>query len=336
LNLFLIGAGFNIDATLEASPVIGAYHHDKIDCGYPLVADVLRLCFGLEELPAGKSVEDLFSDAKRNDNSKPMDVLGRKLMDADGWIARKLAFSSASNSYQKFFEKFSDTHFLTFNYDSLPEIFLSRLGRWYAKDGYGVPVETQLRFGVSLPPNAKSTSWVLHLHGSSCVYTTEFDIVGNPFEVLARLEHREARHEFDPLAISDCFTLYGRMMSNTGFVSTGERVIAPLPDKSPELNEVFPRQTYAKALPLVHEAGTLVAVGYSFSVHDRVSYDPILQALMDSTDRTLFIVSPQAHALAVRIGQEYPRIEVKPIEKTFGMWATDDFSPLRGKQKSSC
>jgi hypothetical protein len=54
MNLFLLGAGFDIDATREASPI---YHN----CSYPLIADVLKLCFGLETLPPGKSVEDLFA-----------------------------------------------------------------------------------------------------------------------------------------------------------------------------------------------------------------------------------------------------------------------------------
>jgi len=50
----ILGAGFNIDATREAGPVdsnsihFGRY---QIDCGYPLVADVRKLCFGLDKLP---------------------------------------------------------------------------------------------------------------------------------------------------------------------------------------------------------------------------------------------------------------------------------------------
>jgi hypothetical protein len=53
-DLFLLGAGFNIDATHEAGPVYGNSiyaGHYRIDCGYPLVADVLKLCFRLDRLP---------------------------------------------------------------------------------------------------------------------------------------------------------------------------------------------------------------------------------------------------------------------------------------------
>jgi len=35
----------------------------KVD-SYPLIADVLKLSFGLDALPTGKSVEDLFADAQ--------------------------------------------------------------------------------------------------------------------------------------------------------------------------------------------------------------------------------------------------------------------------------
>ena len=72
LSLFLLGAGFNIDATREAGAVCGTSIHVgpyQIDCGYPLVADVLKLCFGLDNVPTGKSVEDLFAEALQAGNT---------------------------------------------------------------------------------------------------------------------------------------------------------------------------------------------------------------------------------------------------------------------------
>jgi hypothetical protein len=66
--LFLLGAGFNIDANREVGPVRNSYYGNQIDCGYPMVSDVLKLCFGIDKPPGGKSVEDLFADAsQRND-----------------------------------------------------------------------------------------------------------------------------------------------------------------------------------------------------------------------------------------------------------------------------
>jgi hypothetical protein len=332
MSLFLIGAGFNIDATREAGPVYGNsiyIGHHQIDCGYPLVADVLKLCFGLDELPTGKSVEDLFSDALQLGNYKPMERLVDRLMAADYYLAHKLATSEQSDSYWKFFEKFDGSQFLTFNYDSLPEIFLSQTGRWYPEDGYGVAVATRLAFGVKLSANEKSASLVIHLHGSACVYTIESEIVGNPVGGIAQLVHRaEPLYAFDPDSTSHCFPRYDRVVSSTGHIRIDERVIAPVPDKSEGLKEAFIRQSYAKALPLVRQAGSLIALGYSFSPYDRVSYNPVLEALAHSHGRTLLVVSPQARELAKRICAEYPDLRVRPVEKTLRGWAADSFRGL--------
>jgi len=73
--LFLLGAGFNIDANHEAGPIINSYYVNKIDCGYPLVTAVLKLCFELEKTPEGKSIEDLLSQALQARDFKPMETL---------------------------------------------------------------------------------------------------------------------------------------------------------------------------------------------------------------------------------------------------------------------
>ncbi|MGA2481538.1 MAG: hypothetical protein ABSF92_00290 [Candidatus Acidiferrales bacterium] len=332
MRLFLLGAGFNIDATREAGPVygnsinVGLY---RIDCGYPLVADVLKLCFRLDQPPTGKSIEDLFSEASQAGNYEPMEKLVDRLMEADYRIAQKLALPESSNSYQRFFEKFGDAQFLTINYDSLPEIFLAQNGRWYPEDGYGVLVKTELAFGVKLPPNAKSASFVIHLHGSACVYTIESEIVGNPVGGIARLVHcAEPLYAFDPNSISHCFPRYGRVVSPTGHMRIEERVIAPVPDKTEGLKEAFIRQSYAKALSLVRRAGRLIALGYSFNPYDHISYNPVLEALAQSHERTLLLVSPQAGELSKRISAEYPGLRVRPVEKTFRGWAADSFRGL--------
>ena len=72
---FILGAGFNVDATAEAGPIfgeslyIGRY---QIECGYPLVGDTLRMCFGLDVLPAGLSIENLFADALARGDYGPL------------------------------------------------------------------------------------------------------------------------------------------------------------------------------------------------------------------------------------------------------------------------
>jgi hypothetical protein len=328
LNLFLLGAGFDIDARREARPILGnsMYGQYEIDCGYPLIADVLKLCFGLDEVPAGKSVENLFAEAEDAGNYKPMEVLVDQLMEADYRIAQKLATSTSPNSYREFFKTFRDAQILTFNYDSLPEIFLSQEGRWRPEDGYGVPVSTELAFGMTPAPDARSSACVIHLHGSACVFTMESEILGDPTAGIAELVLRaEPVYAFDPDSISHCFPRYRRMMSRTGYVSIQERVIAPVPDKSEGLKQAFIRQSYANAVRLIEQIGSLIVIGYSFNPYDRASYARLLDALKRTADRRLVLVSPQAREVAKRLSTEYPALRVHPVEMTFGQWAAKSF-----------
>jgi hypothetical protein len=251
------------------------------------------------------------------------------LAGADYYIAQRLATSQTQNSYLRFFEKFDDAQFLTFNYDSLPEIFLFQSGRWFPEDGYGVPVQTELVVGVKPLTRTKSSSLVVHLHGSACVFTIESRIRGNPVGGIAEVIHlEEPLYAFDPDSISHCFPQYGRVMSITGHTRPDERVIAPIPDKSEDLKQAFIQKSYSMALPLVRQEGVLVAVGYSFNPYDRASYHRVLQTLEQSKERTLFLVSPQAGELAKRISSDYPSLTVRSVGRTFGQWAADSFRGL--------
>jgi len=50
-----------------------------------------------------------------------------------------------------------------------------------------------------------------------------------------------------------------------------------------------------------------------------------MDALKQTADRKLVIVSPQAREVARRLSTEYPELRVHPVEKTFGQWAADSF-----------
>lgn len=135
----------------------------------------------------------------------------------------------------------------------------------------------------------------------------------------------EPLYAFDPDSISHCFARYRRMMSRTGYVSIKERVIAPVPDKGAGLKEPFIRQSYARAVELIRQIGTVTVIGYSFNPYDGASYARLLDALKQTADRRLVLVSPQAGELVKRISMEYTEIRVHPVEKTFGQWAADSF-----------
>jgi len=111
---FILGAGFNVDANTEAGPIFGESLYVgryQIECGYPLVGEILNLCFGLQVLPAGKSIEDLFAEAHERRDYGPMTKLADRLREADFRIATRLASDKKRNCYRKFFEAFGSSTF---------------------------------------------------------------------------------------------------------------------------------------------------------------------------------------------------------------------------------
>lgn len=133
-------------------PVDSPYGPDQIDAGYPLVGDTARLCFGLTKVPPGKSIEDLFSDAAGRNDYCPLKKLAECFRKADYYLAIRLA-GEQSNCYHKFFRGFAGSNFLTFNYDSPPETFVFRLGRWY-------PPRRLWRAGQGRPaPRGRGICW---------------------------------------------------------------------------------------------------------------------------------------------------------------------------------
>jgi hypothetical protein len=281
---------------------------------YPLVAETLRLCFNLGALPAGKSIEDLFADALDNG---PIRTLAARLMEADYRIANRLASAGMPNSYQRFFDAFPDASFLTFNYDSLPETFLYRLGRWYPHDGYGVRVAADLPPGAEALAEKKSSALVLHLHGSLCVRTSEYETRRKPGETMAWLAERdEPLYAFDPSSISANFAPFVRAV---GADDVEDRIIAPVPDKSVGLKEAFIRDTYSKAEAVLRNSDTVVTIGYSFNQHDRASYQRLLSVYGESPGRKLVLVSPDAGIVAAAIQPTFPTLTIVPLDRTYAV-----------------
>jgi hypothetical protein len=299
-----------------------------IDCGYPLVAETAHLCFGLAQAPTDKSIEELFAETLQRNDFEPLRKLANRLMEADYRLAYQLATSSTTNCYREFFKEFDGANFLTFNYDSLPEILLHHARRWYPHDGYGVPVKVETE-GLAEAGHglaAKSSSLILHLHGSFCLWTEEFGTERKSGERLAWLvQLYRPSYNFDPDSISACFPTYRRVLPDLGYVPIEQRVIAPVPGKADALKESFSHEMYSKALPLVKESGVLISVGYSFGAHDRASYGPIMEALGTSRERRLLVITPDANVVVSRIADEYPLLQIQGIEKTFKGWSMDSF-----------
>ena len=233
--VFLLGAGFNRDAKRHAGKIISPYC-GEIDCDYPLVGDLARDCFGKNSLDETETIEELFATAIREGDPKPMERLSNKLMEADHYIAERLLLSDTkpSNPYAVFFARFKDCHFLAFNYDSLPEIFLVHHKVWYPHDGYGIPVYGELDPLANEDVRTdircrQSSSNVLHLHGSLCIYTRSFDLtreVGNSTLWVVLKENPE--YIFDSDSIRDMFFPYKRPPPGPSYQRLDERVVAPV------------------------------------------------------------------------------------------------------------
>jgi hypothetical protein len=315
--LFLFGAGFNADASKEAGS--GEKYRNKV--AYPLAADIVSSCADLVSSSDGESPEQMFARALKH-SPVPLENLAERLYNADHCVALELASGERPNCYQKFFDTFTGSHFLTFNYDSLPETFLFKRKKWYPHDGYGVPVEAGLSWWQADLPRQKSTAHVIHLHGSLCIRTSELQVEGNPFCGTARLSPCERPlYQFDSYSIAGNFQGYDRPVGRT---LVEDSVIAPIPNKTDELKRPFIEDSYDRALALVCAAKNVVAIGYSFNQYDQVSYRRILRFLAETRGR-LVLVSPEAPRVATSLRREYPSLEIEPIETGFASWVAASF-----------
>ena len=330
--LFLIGAGFNADAATEVGPIYGHSIYigkHEIRCRYPLVADLPRICFEKESLEPDENVEQLLADAQETGRREPLGRLARQIMQADYYLAQKLTAEAASgNCYARFFDRFAAAHFLTFNYDSLVELFLLTWGRWRPDDGYGVPVladRTDVAEGQS-----ESTSLVLHLHGTFCLYISDHVFVDRTGDRIAWYEEvNPPRFIFDPHSISSLFYHYRRTPPTFGYEPVEMRVVAPVRDKSRGLQRDFIQRMYERATELISSAELVVSIGYSFNPADEPSYAPILEAVQSATLPRFLIIDPMANSISARLRPRLTKTDVLTRNLTFKQWV-DEGCPLSG------
>src|SRR3972149_1849849 len=325
--LFLLGAGFNRDAKKEAGKIIGhsIYKGDyEIGCGYPLLDELYKICFHDMKINSSISIENLFAEAIKKRELDPLRLLYNTIMEADYFIINKLLSDQpGSNCYSNFFKDFQEASFLTFNYDSLPEIFLFKLNRWFPHDGFGVPVETEFTWSAyNKYTKQNSKSFILHLHGSLCVYTHDVEVSSSSNSNIAMIKLKgKPEFIFDPDSITDLFHPYRRVFPKIGSYEHIEmRVIAPVPDKTEGLKNTFIKQIYSKAKELLNASEVLVVIGYNFSTNDKSSYHPLLDHVSENWSGKIVIVSPNAKDIEKQLRSEYPSIKWFSVNATFKEW----------------
>lgn len=304
---------------------IGEY---AIDCRYPLAADLGRICYPDASSLGTPEAEERLADSIESGDSAPVDRLARALLKADYYLAGALARDQSEHRYGSFLDRFPCSDFLTYNYDALVELLLFNRRRWSPLDGYGVPVAADISRHVDYQGPMRSDRLVLHLHGSLCVHAREFSF-GAPNEAGLRL--LEVKDEpdflFDPDSIADHFFPFTRVFPGlSGFAPMGQRIIAPVPEKAEGLRRAFHRRVREKATEVLRSSEFLIAVGYSFSEHDRPTYARLLDAYAERQGRTVLVVTPTADEVTSRLRASFPTLEWRPVPETFAAWVDGGFA----------
>ena len=321
--LFLVGAGFGADARAPADSIRDIGEHE-IDCGYPLLGDLPRICFP-DSSPAVSpdQVENRLADALGSRDWAPIKRLYDALMKADYYLATRLLGPKHDNPYRRMIvDDFPESSYLSFNYDSFLEFGLFRAGRWSPHDGYGVPVDVSPGFTAEPYDVRDSGNLVLHLHGSLLVYTDRHTF-GPPGKGGIRLmeQYDRPKFMFDPDSLGTLFSPYKRVEGRWGYnPDLTERVIAPVPEKAEGLRAEFVIGVRSRALELLRSHPIVVSIGYSFSTSDGSSYRKLLETLSVHESPRVVLVVPEAAELARRLAEEFPRIVWDPQGMTFAEW----------------
>ena len=314
-TVFLLGAGFSSAANSYLRP------EDRGACGpYPLAADLTGRCFDTS-YDLAEGVEQAFQAAADRRDHRPFDVLVDLIQGADYCPGRRAASDSLS-ALRLFLDQRPASTYLTFNYDCLLEQALLRAGLWYPLDGFGVTADVSRP--ASVPASLlerRSSSKVIHLHGSLYLYAREFDVSspdksGIQWHTLKDV----AEFVFDPDANASLFLPFEKGHQDLRYKLPPERIIAPVPDKAAGLAEKYIRVVYDTAKNTLDNCQELVAIGYSFGETDRASYTPLLELLHSRGGPGLKIVTPNADHVARRVAAEYPKLKVAAFAGTFEHW----------------
>ncbi|MEP7008934.1 MAG: hypothetical protein ABJC13_01280 [Acidobacteriota bacterium] len=328
---FIIGAGFGVDAGSEIGPIHvehsmgGPYDYS---CRYPLVSDLIRLCYPNRTEEVCSSVEEWFQESLLSQNYEPLRRLYEDLMWTD-WnlVPRLIPEGEQVSSYGRFLKTFKDADFITFNYDSFIELSLLRMKRWIPRDGYGVPVAAGLIQSHENKVPAKSQNLVVHLHGSLCVYESRVSISKPDQAGVRRMRLEMPQYILEPGSLGELFLPWsGQHKYESGPIAEiEERVIAPVPEKTVGLKRDFIEIMRSRALELVRNSDSIVAIGFRFNPVDEESFRFLLSAIAERSDKALTVVSPSAMETTARLAKSYPDVLFRAIQKGFASWAATGF-----------
>ena len=324
-TIFLIGAGFNVDANSLVQPYRATNFYGEIyniNAAYPVISELASIAFPNETVV---DFEERLAEAITKRDYGPMDRVIDALMRADHYVGSRLGESGARNIYDEFLSWCGPAFFVTFNYDAFLELRLFKTQQWYPHDGFGVPVQVGLIPAAGDELNKRSTHQVLHLHGSYLLYTVDFN-VSQPDDNNIRwiIQTEQPRFLFDPDALGQHFIPFKRVSPSYGYQRPEFRVIAPVPDKAEGLSEVFIQKCYQDALGRVIQSQRLISIGYSFSRSDRRSFAPILEKFVQTKGGSITVIDPNAKKIVEYLKTMFPA-KYRPIPWRFGDWVRRGF-----------
>lgn len=327
--LFLLGAGFNRDAAAEVGPIechsinIGKY---TISPNYPLLADMWKICFPGQSPDPSIGIEEKIQESISQGDLEPVKKLCTEIAKCDYYLIPSLIENDSC--YKRFFKRFLNSHFLTFNYDSLVEIFFLGMGGWNPSDGYGIPVDLNpiLTNGSKFGGN-KSRNLAIHLHGSMCIYESGIEWDHTKEISFLKLKDKPI-FKFDPSTVGKLFYPFQRASMTIGEDREIEkRIIAPVPDKSTGLKGEFVKEMYNKAQELLKNTDLLICIGYDFNEADESSYAPILNELSEQKKIKMVIISPNSLEIYERVIQKRSNLKNRIFyqEIKFKEWVLSGF-----------
>jgi len=294
---------------------------------YPTVNELVQYCFGPDvTIPEG--AEKLFTDAYARNDWVVLKRLTTILQGADHYIATPL--SLRESAYSRFFNRFMDSAFISYNYDCLVELFLQQRGRWNPQSGFGVNAEAYkpaFPIGPELHGYLGASVEVLHIHGSLYLYPIESDLSTPDQHGTQWLTMRSSpRFIFDPDSLGASFPGYSRPLAVHGYSAPEQRFIPPIADKAESIEQAYYRIVTQNALERIHDSDRAIAIGYSFASSDKPSYDSFLRELF-SRSGILIVIAPSSQLIAERLRLDYrsysPTIEYLPM--TFSQWDNAGF-----------
>ncbi len=341
--VFLLGAGFNLDANAlipssdvsDPRRVVGLTHEnpqpwelEPLPLRYPIVSELVHSCFG-PDADLSQGTEKLFTEAYSRSDWVVLRRLTTIIQGADHYIATTIAKDDCS-VYSRFFNRFKNSIFFSYNYDCLAELCLQAQGSWNPQSGFGVHAEVW-KHGFPMGPEPMeylgSSTEIFHVHGSLYLYPVLSDLSPPDRDGMQWLTMRSnPKFLFDPDSLGSSFPSYERPIPDHGYLLPEARFIPPIADKADSIEQDYYKILFDRAMKRVHDANRLVAIGYSFAASDRSSFDSFLRDLF-SRSGTLLVVSPSAQEITNRLQRDYHRYKpnIDSLSMTFAQWVNKNY-----------